>query len=171
MANPSKCEFGASSQSFLGHVIDKNRIHPLPEKVKSIMDYPAPMSLRKLREFLCLINFYRRFLPHCAEIAQPLVDRYSRWPEEFPLPDISAEKIAKTLTSRWVSRFGTPEIITTDRGPQFDSYLFTELTCLLGCKHIRTTVYHPTANGMVEWFPRQLKAALKAYPTSTNWME
>ena len=38
------------------------------------MDYPAPTSLRKLREFLGLINSYRRFLPHCAETAQPLTD-------------------------------------------------------------------------------------------------
>ena len=74
MVNPSKCEFGATSLSFLGHVIDKDGIRPLPEKVKSIMDYPAPTSLRKLREFLGLINFYRRFLSHCAETAQPLTD-------------------------------------------------------------------------------------------------
>ena len=74
VVNPSKCEFGATSLSLLGHVIDKDGIHPLPEKVKSIMDYPAPTSLRKLREFLGLINFYRQFLPHCAETAQPLTD-------------------------------------------------------------------------------------------------
>ena len=99
------------------------------------------------------------------------VDRYSRWPEAFPLSDISAETITKTIASQWVSRFGTPEIITTDRRRQFDSHLFTELTRLFGCKHIRTTIYHSAANGMVERFHRQLKAALKAYPTSTNWME
>lgn len=72
--NPQKCEFEVFSLSFLGHLIDKEGIRPLPEKVQSIVDYQAPTSLRKLREFLGLINFYRRFVPHCAEIAQPLTD-------------------------------------------------------------------------------------------------
>ena len=99
------------------------------------------------------------------------IDRYSRWSETFSLHDISAETIAKTITSQWVSRFGTPEIITTDRGRHFDPQLFTVLTRLLGCKHIHTTAHHPAANGMAERFHRQLKATLKAYPTSTNWME
>ena len=74
VVNHSKCEFGATSLSFFGHVIDKDGIRSLPEKVKFIMDYLAQMSLRKLREFLGFINFYRRFLPHCAETAQPLTD-------------------------------------------------------------------------------------------------
>ena len=74
VVNPSKCEFGATSLSFLGHVIDKDGFRPRPEKVKYIMYYPAPTSLRKVREFLDLINFYRRFPPHCADIAQPLTD-------------------------------------------------------------------------------------------------
>ena len=33
-----------------------------------------PTSLRKLREFLGLINFYRHFIPNCADIVQPLTD-------------------------------------------------------------------------------------------------
>ena len=39
-----------------------------------IQDFPVPDSLRKLREFLGLVNFYRRFIPHCADIIQPLTD-------------------------------------------------------------------------------------------------
>ena len=42
---------------------------------------------------------------------------------------------------------------------------------LLGSKHSRATAYHPQANGMVERFHRQLKAALKAQPTPDAWMD
>ena len=40
---------------------------------------------------------------------------------------------------------------------------------LLGTKRIRTTAYHPIANGLVERFHRQLKGALKCMPDTTHW--
>ena len=42
---------------------------------------------------------------------------------------------------------------------------------LLGTKRIRTTAYHPIANGLVERFHRQLKAALKSQPNPTHWSD
>ncbi|XP_025263430.1 uncharacterized protein LOC112637596 [Camponotus floridanus] len=46
------------------------------------------------------------------------------------------------------------------RPGQFESYLFKQLNHLLGTTHLRTTAYHPSANGMVERLHRQLKAAI-----------
>ncbi len=40
--NPQKCVFGASSIEFLGHRVDCHGIHPLPNKVQSILDFPQP---------------------------------------------------------------------------------------------------------------------------------
>ena len=98
------------------------------------------------------------------------VDRYTRWPEAIPLTTITAEAVAQALISGWISRFGVPSTIITDRGRQFESQLWKNLMTLLGIQRSRTTSYHPQANGMVERFHRQLKAALKAQPNSDDWM-
>ena len=99
------------------------------------------------------------------------IDRYTRWPEAIPITDITSNTVAQAFIERWIAIYGTPTTITTDRGAQFESALFTSLTRLLGCNRIRTTSYHPQANGLVERFHRQLKAALKAHDDSTRWCE
>lgn len=91
------------------------------------------------------------------------VDRYTRWPEVQPLQDITAETVAKAFYELWISRFGCPETLTTDRGRQFTSQLFKALTDFCGVQLRHTTAYHPAANGMVERFHRTLKAAIMAH--------
>ncbi|BHF78004.1 hypothetical protein SprV_0602111400 [Sparganum proliferum] len=99
------------------------------------------------------------------------VDRYTRWPEAIPLPNVQTWTIVKAFISRWVAIFGAPSMITTDRGAQFESTLFQTLLNFLGCTRIRTTAYHPAANGMVERFHRQLKTALRAAEDPENWSD
>ena len=98
-----------------------------------------------------------------------IVDRFTRWPECYLLSDITATTIAKVFVEEYVSRFGCPLRITTDRCRQFTSRLFDELTKLLGTHHITTTAYHPRANGMVERFHRQFKEAFKVCHESPKW--
>ncbi|GFS80387.1 putative gypsy-29-i nvi [Nephila pilipes] len=76
-----------------------------------------------------------------------IIDRYSRYPEAIPLPDIRADTVADNLLKGWIARFGTPLVITTDQGTQFEAQLFQELSKLIGFKRNRTTSYHPQANG------------------------
>lgn len=100
-----------------------------------------------------------------------LVDRFSRWPEAYPIKEMSTETVASTFVSQYISRFGIPATITTDRGSQFESRLFTELSKIFDIKKSRTTAYHPQANGLVERFHRQLKASLIARCNTINWVD
>lgn len=99
-----------------------------------------------------------------------VVDRFTRWPEVYPLENITAESAATALMTCWISRFGVPTRITTDQGRQFESHLFRCLSKTIGFQHHRTTSYHPQSNGMVERFHRHLKAAIMCHP-SINWIE
>jgi hypothetical protein len=89
------------------------------------------------------------------------MDRTSRWPEDIQLPSITATDCARALFAGWVSRFGVPATITSDRGAQFTSTLWAALCSLLNIKHSPTTAYHPQSNGLVERFDRRLKDALR----------
>ena len=100
-----------------------------------------------------------------------IIDRYTRWPEAIPMADATAASCARALISHHIARFGVPADITSDRGPQFTSNLWTALWTLLGAQLHRTTAYHPQANGVVERLHRQLKAALKARLVGPAWMD
>ena len=98
------------------------------------------------------------------------IDRFTRWPVATPIRDSLTETVAKAFLESWVSYFGTPATIITDRGSQFTSSLFRELRNLLGSDHFTTTAYHPASNGLVERFHRQLKAAIMT-TASIQWTE
>ena len=65
---------------------------------------------------------------------------------------------------------GAPATITTDRGVQFESQLLNALTKLIGCRHIRTTAYHPAFNGMIERWHRSLKTGIRCQENK-NWLD
>ena len=97
------------------------------------------------------------------------IDRFSRWAEAVPLPNCSSETTARAFLERWVASYGCPIVVTTDRGSHFEG-AFASLLNLIGCRHARTTAYHPAANGLIERFHRQLKTSLKAH-ANPEWQE
>ena len=50
------------------------------------------------------------------------VDRFTSWLEAVPIPDIAVETIAKAFVARWVTVFGAPSVIITDRGHSFSPH-------------------------------------------------
>ena len=104
-----------------------------------------------------------------------VIDRYTRWLEAIPLPDITARTCARALLRHWVSRYGVPETLVTDQGRQFTSDLWAALTASLGITKKQTTAYHPQSNGMIERQHRTLKERLVSRATASGvgsgWME
>ncbi len=100
-----------------------------------------------------------------------IIDCMSKWMEAIPLSETSAAACAKALTFPWISRFGVPEMITSDRGPQFTSNLWFQLCEMLNISHKQTTAYHPESYGAVERLHRCLKDALRAHAAVETWSE
>ena len=68
----SKCQFMKASVTFLGHRVDADGIHPLPEKVEAVVKAPTPRNLKELKFFLGLLSYYSKFLPDLSSILAPL---------------------------------------------------------------------------------------------------
>ena len=69
-----KCEFFKSQVSFLGHVLSSDGIRKSSEYTNKVKDYSKPSTVKELRKFLGLINFQRKFIEKCSEIAKPLTE-------------------------------------------------------------------------------------------------
>jgi transposase InsO family protein len=91
-----------------------------------------------------------------------VIDRFTRWPEVFPMHSVTAEDCARELLQGWVARYGVPTDITSDRGRQFTSTLWQHMAETLGATIHHTCAYHAQSNGMVERWHRALKASLMA---------
>ena len=73
-ARPTKTVVGSRQVDFLGHLIGHGKVQPNPAKVNKIKDLQPPKTKRDVRKLCGLISYYRKFVPHFAEIAQPLTD-------------------------------------------------------------------------------------------------
>ncbi len=78
------------------------------------------------------------------------IDRSTRWVEAIPVKNMEAATIADALVAGWVSRFGVPSVITSDRGTQFTLAVWEALCKRLNIQYITTTAFHPCSNGKVE---------------------
>lgn len=73
-AKASKCIFGVSEVTFLGHVISHGQIRPMEDKLAAIKSWPVPSSINEVQQFLGLSNYYRRFIQNYSTIAHPLTE-------------------------------------------------------------------------------------------------
>lgn len=100
-----------------------------------------------------------------------IVDRFTCWPEVIPITNTMATTVASNFYRGWIACLRLPQDYkTTDRGTQFESAFFAALAQLMDNKCVRTTLYHPAVNGMVEGWHRALKIALHCHE-APNWVD
>ena len=61
-----------------------------------------------------------------------------------------ASSVAKAFVNVWLSSFGCPASLHSDKGSNFMSNLFKNVCKELGINRTSTTAYHPQGNGMIE---------------------
>ena len=66
--------FQETHVQYLGHLVSGKGIKPLPEKLESIKKMPAPTTPKKIKQFLGLVGYYRKFIPRFADIARPMTN-------------------------------------------------------------------------------------------------
>lgn len=71
---PQKCQPGFETVDFLGHTVSNDQIKPKEEAVEKINEMPRPRNKKQVRSFLGALNYYRKFIPNCAEIMKPLTE-------------------------------------------------------------------------------------------------
>ncbi|XP_055928012.1 uncharacterized protein LOC129959214 [Argiope bruennichi] len=76
--NASKYVLGEASVRFLGHIVSAEGISPIPMKAAAILNFPKPETIKELRRFLAICNFYRRFILQTARIQAALNDCFKR---------------------------------------------------------------------------------------------
>ncbi|WVY89838.1 hypothetical protein V8G54_035352 [Vigna mungo] len=94
VANRRKSEFGQTQIKYLGHVISSKGVEMDDDKIKAIVGWEKPKTVRSLRGFLGLTGYYRRFVKDYGKIARPLTELLKKGGFSW---NVDAEEAWKTL--------------------------------------------------------------------------
>src|ERR1700675_468903 len=86
-AKLERCQFMQNEIKFLGHLVSAEGICVNPDKVKAIVDWPTPKTVKDVRAFLGISGYYRKFIQNYSKVAAPLTELLKdeqrfKWGEE-----------------------------------------------------------------------------------------
>jgi hypothetical protein len=97
---------------FLGHIISNGGISMDPAKVKEIVAWSIPTIVTKIRNFLGVAGYYRKFIEGFSKIAKPMTSllekgREFKWDEKsqdsFDQEDIDvATSVGYARSTEWI---------------------------------------------------------------------
>ena len=113
----SKCEFWLTEVRFLGHVVSASGVSVDPEKVEAVMSWERPKSVFKIRSFLGLAGYYRRFIEDFSRLVAPMT-RLTRKEVKYEWNEL-CEKAFQELKMGLTS---APILIVPTRGQRYTVY-------------------------------------------------
>jgi len=84
---PEKCTWKTNKVNFLGVIMGQKKIKMEEEKVEGVLNWPVPKTVRDVRKFLGLANYYRQLVKNFATIAKPLnmlIQKEEKWKWKEP---------------------------------------------------------------------------------------
>ena len=67
-----KCDFWLKEVAFLGHIVTDGGIKVDPGKISEILNWKQRKDASKIRSFLGLTGYYRRFIEDFSKLVKPL---------------------------------------------------------------------------------------------------
>lgn len=143
----------------------------------AIVNDPCPNARAALQPF----NVSRPFQTVAMDMIGPItrtskgnifiltiIDLFTKWGHAIALPGQDADTTIDAVITDWIARYGVPETVHTDQGPNFVSARFSAFVHDFGMRHTRSSALHAQGNGQVERFNRTLKGLLRKHVSEEN---
>jgi hypothetical protein len=148
----SKCNFWLKEVAFLGHIITNEGIKVDLEKISEILNWKQPIDVSKIRSFLGLAGYYRRFIEGFSKIVKPLTSLLEKG-KEFNW-DEACQKCFEELKDRLTT---APMLIMSDIHKGFDVYC--------DASHLGPGCVLMQEGKVIVYASKQLRKHEKNYPT------
>ena len=114
-----KCNLLKKHIQYLGYIVSRKGITPMPEKLACIQVMPPPKTPKEVKQFLGLIGYYQKFVPRFSDLARPL-NALTRKNVPFEWTPVCQEYFKLLKTSLMT------EPILTYQDPNLPYVLFTD---------------------------------------------
>ena len=104
--------------------------------------------------------------PFLGKMFLILVDANTKWVDIHIVNSSSAEVTIEKIRATFAT-LGLPQILVTDNGPQFISEQFAQFAKNNGIKHVTSSPYHPSTNGLAERTVQTFKEGIRRQKTGS----